>query len=179
MKLGELVEGYLAKHPDERSGLGVLLGQVAAGENLISRTNYTGHVTTSGLILSPDHKKVLLIYHPTFERWMQPGGHLEPEDAGPWAGAERESLEETGFKIGRRLWKADHLPFLIESHLVPTKPPKNEPEHYHHSFWYGFVAESEELKLEDIVIKQASWLSFDKVQDPKVREALQRIRALV
>src|SRR5438105_6347218 len=143
--LEKIVGEYLKLFPDDKNSLALLLKQITGGENLSDRRNYTGHVTGSSLIFSPDYKKLLLIYHPTFERWQQPGGHWDPDEEGPWLTAEREAVEETGIKIAKRLYMPDkRVPVLIESHPVPTKPPKNEPLHYHHAFWYSFLAASEE-----------------------------------
>lgn len=173
----ELIEKYLKLFPEDRTNLEVLLGQLGNKENMADKTNYRGHIAPSGLIFSPDFKKVLLIYHPTFERWQQPGGHLEPDEAGPWVAAKRESIEETGVKIGREFGpENERIPLLIESHLVPTRPPKNEPEHYHHNFWYGYVAESEDLLLEDVVIKQAKWVLLGDVERPVIRKAIERAK---
>lgn len=178
--IGEVVNKYLKLFPADISKIKPLLEQLKNKEDLADRHNYAGHIAGSGLIFSPDLKKLLLIYHPTFERWMQPGGHLEQDEEGPWITAERESVEETGVKIARRLGESDErIPILIESHWVPTKLPKNEPKHYHHAFWYGFVAESEQLKLEDRVIKKAAWMAFDKIDEPNIQKALSRAKKLL
>ncbi len=178
--LAEVVNKYLSLYPAERKGLKLLLQQLEDSENLADRNNYRGHIAGSGAIFSPDLKKIILIYHPTFKRWMQPGGHLEPDEAGPWITAARESAEETGVKFSRQLFKKDkRIPVLLESHLVPSKPPKNEPVHYHHAFWYGFVAESEDIKIEDKVIKEVKWVAVDKVTDNNIQEVIRRLNPLL
>ena len=63
----------------------------------LERTSYDpGHVTASGLVLSPDGSSVLLVLHRRLGRWLQPGGHLEPGDPDIAAAARREVREETG-----------------------------------------------------------------------------------
>lgn len=45
-----------------------------------------------------DEEKVLLIYHKKLQKWLPPGGHIEPNETPPEA-ARRETLEETGYRI--------------------------------------------------------------------------------
>ena len=45
-----------------------------------------------------ENQKVLLIYHPKLQKWLPPGGHIEPNET-PAEAARREVLEETGFEI--------------------------------------------------------------------------------
>lgn len=174
--IDEIVQKYLEKHPDERSGLKVLLKQLAAGEKLQTRKNFTGHVVGTAVVLSPDKKQVLLIYHPTFAEWQQPGGHWDEDEAGPWLTAEREAVEETGVSLDRRL-NDIHQPILIESHVVPAHQGKNEPEHRHHAFWYAFNAKSKDLKLEDEVIKEARWVNIENVAKPEILIVIERLKA--
>jgi 8-oxo-dGTP pyrophosphatase MutT (NUDIX family) len=45
-----------------------------------------------------DHGRVLLRWHPRLQRWLPPGGHVEPNEI-PDDAAIREVLEETGVHI--------------------------------------------------------------------------------
>jgi 8-oxo-dGTP pyrophosphatase MutT (NUDIX family) len=178
--LKRLVDYYLRQNPDDKDSLELLLRQIADRENLADRTNYRGHVTSSSLIFSPDNKKILLIYHPTFERWMQPGGHWDKGEAGPWLASRREAVEETGVQIAKQLFLANKkLPILIETHPIPSKPPKNEPDHYHHSFWYSFIAASEKLSLNDQVIKRAAWKPIRQIDDQIIIKAIARSQKML
>lgn len=178
--LKQITDKYFESFSDDKGGFTTLSEQIANKEKLSDRQNYTGHIAGSAIILSPDLSRVLLIYHPTFGRWQQPGGHWEPEEEGPWVAARREAIEETGVNIKRMIALPDYrVPVQINSHKVPTTPPKNEPEHYHHDFRYGFIAASEDLKLEDKVIKQAKWQRISKLDDPLLAQAVERVVQLL
>lgn len=52
-------------------------------------------LTTSLILLHPFEARLLCIYHPTFGRWMFPGGRLEPGET-PHKTVLREIAEEVG-----------------------------------------------------------------------------------
>ena len=52
----------------------------------------------SAFVINPINKKILLVYHNEFERWVQPGGHIEKNET-PEEAVSREVWEETGVKI--------------------------------------------------------------------------------
>lgn len=55
-----------------------------------------GHITGSALVLDHSGSHALLTLHPRFGRWLQLGGHCEPDDATLVAAALREATEESG-----------------------------------------------------------------------------------
>ena len=56
------------------------------------------HFCASAFVVDPATKKMLLVFHGTFKKWVQPGGHIE-DDEFPEETAMREVFEETGYKI--------------------------------------------------------------------------------
>lgn len=56
------------------------------------------HYCASAFIINPYDKKILLVKHADYDKWLQPGGHIEPDET-PEDAAVREVYEETGIKI--------------------------------------------------------------------------------
>jgi len=159
--ISEVVGEYLKLFPADEAKLERLLKQIQAGEALDDRNNFNGHIAGDAVILSPDHKKILLIYHKRFANWQQPGGHWDRGEDGPWLTAEREAAEETGVKDLKRVnIKADYrIPLHIVTGPVLPSPAKGEPPHWHHDFRYGFIAASENLpEVDDEGVSGAKWL---------------------
>lgn len=52
----------------------------------------------SVFVINPENKKILLVKHKHFNKWVQPGGHIEHNEV-PEETAMREAYEETGIKV--------------------------------------------------------------------------------
>ncbi len=96
-----------------------------------------GHVTASAFVLSPDGASLLLILHGKLHRWLQPGGHVDPEDADVLAAARREVAEEVG------ILNVPVSPLAtgivdIDVHVIPAR--KQDPEHRHFDVRFLFQA---------------------------------------
>lgn len=69
------------------------------------------HFCASTYVINPENKKVLLVKHKDFNKWLQPGGHIEDNET-PEEAAVREVYEETGIKttlIGEHFPREDDL----------------------------------------------------------------------
>src|SRR5688572_11893005 len=97
--------------------------------------------TASVYILDQD--RVLLIYHRKLQKWLQPGGHIDPNEI-PSEAAIREALEETGLEVEiipqENVWvnhwnaKSFERPFLCQLQEIPEH--KGQPAHQHVDFQY-------------------------------------------
>jgi 8-oxo-dGTP pyrophosphatase MutT (NUDIX family) len=56
------------------------------------------HFCASVFLINPEDKRILLVKHKKFNKWVQPGGHIEDEET-PEEAALREAYEETGIKV--------------------------------------------------------------------------------
>lgn len=100
-----------------------VLAFLAARADACRRDCVPGHVTASALVLDHTRTHALLTLHPRFGRWLQLGGHCEPEDTDIVAAALREATEESGIEglaIAPRL-AALHVHPVTCSLGVPTR----------------------------------------------------------
>ncbi|RDI57845.1 NUDIX hydrolase [Microvirga subterranea] len=137
----------------------VLRRQIAEGSDIHSRRTFPGHVTTSAIVLDRAGRRTLLISHRALARWLQPGGHYEaPEELTD--SALREAVEETGLQgLSLDSWHAEtNLPIDIDSHVIPARPERGEPEHWHHDIRYVVRAdESAGLRPDLAEVEKAAW----------------------
>lgn len=134
-----------------------------------------GHFTASGFVLSPDGESLLLVHHRRLGRWLQPGGHIDPDDSDPIAAAAREVREETAVEL------FEPLPtelFDIDVHPIPAA--KGEPEHAHFDLRFLFVAADDRFHADDEVLA-AAWVPVREIaagwEDGSVQRAAARIAA--
>ncbi|MBT8213006.1 MAG: NUDIX hydrolase [Acidimicrobiia bacterium] len=121
-----------------------------------SRTTFDpGHFTASAFVLSPDRDAVLLVHHRKLNRWLQPGGHIDPGDENALAAARREVLEETGLR-------ADVLfedVFDIDIHAYPAG---REPGHLHFDLRFLLGADTSDVPGSS-EIDGWRWVRFDEI----------------
>lgn len=165
--VGGILKEYFRQFPEEKAKLTLIQQQVADGEEPGDRENYRGHVVGDGIVLSPDQKSLLMVHHNTFNFWLQPGGHWDPEDATPRDAAIREVGEETGLQNFEQVeWLPGHplVPIDIDTHVIPASTKKGYPEHYHHSFAYVMQAKTEGLKAQEEEVSEVKWIPVEKVK---------------
>lgn len=106
-------------HPDpaQRRLLGDYLGFMDAHSDALARTCAPGHLTASALVVDESRANVLLTLHPKVGRWLQLGGHIEPEDESLQAAALREAIEEGGIVP---TW-ISAAPIRLDRHTVPCR----------------------------------------------------------
>lgn len=92
----------------------------------------TEHVTASAVVTRPDGSAFLLVHHRRLDRWLQPGGHVEPEDESTLAAALREAREETGIPSFETPLRARILD--LDVHPIPAFPDR--PPHVHFDLRY-------------------------------------------
>ena len=99
------------------------LAFLLAGPHGLWRAHAPGHLTASGIVLDATGRLVLLVLHPRAQKWLPPGGHLEPQDVSLAGAALREVQEETGLVDA----SVDSDPLHLDAHPftcslgVPTR----------------------------------------------------------
>ena len=95
------VASWTPRSPAEEAERSEFLAALDQGADALSRHPLRSHLTASAFILDARREHVLLVFHGKGKFWVQPGGHLESEDAGILEAALREATEETGLLPGQ------------------------------------------------------------------------------
>ena len=128
---------------------------LSAETGAFGRDHFTpGHFTASAFVLSPDDSGLLLIHHARLDRWLQPGGHVEPGDADLLATARRELAEEVGIDDAELAVPGI---FDVDVHGIPAA--RGEPGHEHFDVRFLFRARSRELRISSEA-HAAAWVRF-------------------
>ncbi|KPM52246.1 NUDIX hydrolase [Frankia sp. R43] len=131
--IANTISAYLDVYPTDAEPFAALLERARGSEApLASRATTPGHVTCGAVVVTPD-RRVLQIRHRRLERWLLPGGHIEPEDDSLLATAMRELAEEAGIS-GGSVSPVLERPVDLHAHVIPANPIKVEPEHTHYDF---------------------------------------------
>lgn len=131
-----------------------------------SRRQFTpGHITATAAVLHPTDEAVLVVYHRRLDRWLLPGGHIEPGDRSVAEAARREAVEETGVELA----PDQRAPRLvgIDVHGIPARG--GEPFHLHHDLAFRFRAASGRIGATRET-REAAWCAlgdWDRYPIPK------------
>ena len=140
------------------------------------------HVTASALVVDRRGHRVLLRWHERMQRWLQVGGHADPDETDPWAIALREAREETGLE--------DLAPLVPSLELVPVQivvvsvpAGGREPAHEHADIRYVFATGRPEQSRAESPDAAVRWVGFDQarreITEPNLLEFLDRVEALL
>jgi len=105
-----------------------------------------GHFTASGFVVSDDGSHLLLILHKKLKLWLQPGGHIEADDASWQDACRREIEEETG------LLGCDLIDELIDIDVHPIPAWGAELPHLHFDLRALYRARSALVQAGDGVV---------------------------
>lgn len=166
---------YTDAHPEEKPALAVVDALLDDGTELTDRKEYRGHVT-AGAVLVNDAGEVLFIRHVALDKWLTPGGHVEPEDVDLIGAALRELIEETGIAPSvSPVVPVSTVPVHIDVHPIPENPDKGEDAHQHIDFRYLFRAEgAQSVRLQEEEVSACAWRSADTIADETLKN---RVRA--
>ncbi len=120
------------------------------------------HFCASAFIIHPDTKKILLVKHHLWNRWVQPGGHMEGIET-PEETARREAYEETGLKVkilGEHFPREDDM---IRPLGIQCNRQENGDKHF--DIIYAAVPNDPDapLKISDEA-KEIGWFSREELE---------------
>ncbi len=127
------------------------------------------HVTASAIVVGT--RGVVLHRHKRLGIWLQPGGHIDPDES-PWEAAGREAVEETGLTV---CWpealEAVPVPPLLHVDVHPG--PRG---HTHLDLRYLLVAPPDDPRPGPGESPDVAWFEWDHARalaDPGLIGALQ------
>ena len=91
-----LLQGWSAPDAGQEALRRRYVAHLAADPDAADRGCRPDHLTAGALVVSADHREVLLTLHAKAGRWFQLGGHCEPADRSLAQAALREATEESG-----------------------------------------------------------------------------------
>lgn len=138
-----------------------------------------GHITASAFVLDPDHR-LLMTLHRKLGRWLQVGGHSDPDEFDPAETALREAREESGLPDlvfhpahGRR-------PLDVDVHRIPAR--RAEAAHDHLDIRYVLLTRRPDAIAVTDESDDLRWFDLAAVEglgvDPAVRRVLGKLEAL-
>jgi len=175
----EIVKKYFDFFPKDKERLIVFSEQICKNKDIFDRKNFTGHIVANSLIIN--NYKILTIFHNSLKMYIQPGGHIDKNDASILDAALREAEEETGINdLSLLEWhKQKKIPIFIESHLIPENLKKQEKQHYHHDFMYIFTTNTKNVNLQIKEVSDYVWVDIDTIininPDSFISKSLQRM----
>ena len=170
--LYEALQKFAEKHPEQRETADRMLSFVSSTPDCFKRAHAEGHMTGSAWLINPAGNKALLTLHHKLQRWMQTGGHADG-DPDTLRVALREAEEESG--ISGILPESAEI-FDIDIHLIPARPAKGEPAHYHYDVRYLLRAPHEDFAISEESDALAWWTEQDfATRTDELDEAVRRM----
>lgn len=128
---------YLGAHPGRAADAVMLAQALDREQDLASRETLPLHVTVSAAAIDGSGR-VLMIRPSAQDRWLLPGGHVEPSDESLYGAALRAFEAETGIPREHAVSPPDTVPVDIDVHEIPADPDKGVPAHLHADFRFAF-----------------------------------------
>jgi 8-oxo-dGTP pyrophosphatase MutT (NUDIX family) len=150
----KVLSGLNAGTPQRQRFLDLL----ATGPESLLPSTAGPHVTASAIVVDPERGQVLLCLHGRLHKWVQMGGHCEPEDATLSAAALREVREESG--IDGLAISAE--PIGLDVHPVRCKYGPSE----HYDVRYAVLAPPGALEVCSPESKALGWFAPDDLPAP-------------
>ena len=150
------LEAHQAFNTAETEHLNRIINFLRRQSEPFSRTTLEGHITASAVVVD-ERMQMALIWHEKLHRWLQPGGHCEPDlDMILADTARRELVEETTIAADS-VFLLDEKPFDVDVHPFPERG--SESAHFHYDVRFLFQTKH------DLLPKDASRFRWIPLED--------------
>lgn len=170
---------YTENHPQFESWIFGLLNDKSLSKVKHETPDHKKHFTVTGYTRNHAKSKMLLIYHNGLNKWLPPGGHVEPDES-PDLAVLREVREETGLhKTVKFIYTGINLqardvtdvqipaPMAMTYQIIPES--RKDIEHIHLDMAYALEAsEREPIHLDDVGIDMVKWVSIGDIVNSKI-----------
>tara|TARA_R110000868_G_scaffold112681_4_gene303233 strand:- start:557 stop:1105 length:549 start_codon:yes stop_codon:yes gene_type:complete len=168
-ELIQQVEAY----PKNDSHKQKILEFLAINKDFWTKSNTLGQITASCWVLNKDRTKALMTHHKKLNRWLQIGGHLEPEDGSIVDSCIRELKEESGLTQFKLLQEEI---FDLDVHDIPESK-KGVPAHIHYDIRMFFEAnENEIIQFDKEESNKIVWMNLTEIEKLNDESILRMIR---
>ena len=161
-KLQQDIEKFVPCCEQEERDKEFFLKFINTFEDVLTRNNAIGHLSSSAFVLNKEKTKILLVYHNIYNGYIFPGGHMDGEtDA--LSVALREVEEETGLKakpLSDKLFSLWTGP--VSAHI---KRGKFVSAHTHLDLvWLLEASETEKLQIKLDENQSVIWVDIKEIQ---------------
>ena len=152
------IKKYLPYDFDEAENKRKILDFLLENENCFSRENLYGHITAGGFVC--DGKgNILLNHHKASGMWFQFGGHSDG-NSNSLEVAKREISEEAGLTDIKLA--IDGI-FDLDVQVIPDRPKKKEPEHFHFDVNFLFLTDNHDFTISN-ESTEIKWVTIEEAR---------------
>lgn len=135
-----------------------------------------GHFTASCYIVD-EGGRLLLHHHRRLDRWLQMGGHVEPDETTA-AAAIREGLEESGLDDLELLWSDGRFGrrFILDLDIHKIPAGKGEPDHEHYDVRYvARTRRPDAVRIDRAESNDLRWFALAEAAEVMTGDESQRV----
>lgn len=171
--IDRLISGYEPTTDIEAEHRQFILEFVRKHEHPFDRAIFDAHLTGSALIINASGTHLLLGFHRKLGKWLQMGGHGEPDEIDPATVAMREAFEESGIE-GLTINSNAPAPLDLDVHTIPARG--DVPEHLHLDIRYLVDAPPDaRLARQEEEQEELRWFSWAECERLNLDESLVRL----